>query len=108
MSTTVRLEIKRQKNTDSNEPVSKRLSRRLSERRFDLCKAVLADALAIEIHDVVGIVAEDAGGLILLKDYLVFIGEYLKRVLFVDVHDLSDADGEDDSSELVHFSYYAC
>lgn len=80
----------------------------ISERRLYLCKAVLANSLAVEIYDIVGIVAEDAGGLILLKDYSVVVGKYLKRVLLVDVHYLSDADREHYSSKLVYLSYYAC
>ena len=31
-----------------------------------------------------------------------------KRVLFIDVHCLSDADGEYDSAQLVYFSYNTC
>ena len=79
----------------------------LSERSLDLCKTVLANALAAEIYDIVGVVAEDAGGLIFLEDYLVLVGENFKRILLVDVHYLSDADGKNYSSKLVYFSYYS-
>ena len=75
-----------------------------SEHFFDLFEAVLANALATEEYDVVCIGAEYARGLIFLKDYSVFIGKDLERVLFVDVHGLSDADGENYSSKLVYFS----
>ena len=79
-----------------------------SERCLYLCKAILTYSFAAEIYDIVSIVAEDAGGLIFLKNDLVVVGEDLKGVLFVDVHYLSYADGEDYSSKLVHLSYYAC
>ena len=75
-----------------------------SEHFFDFLEAVLADALATEEYDIVGVGAEYAGGLIFLEDYSVFVGEDLERVLFIDVHCLSDADGENYSSKLVYFS----
>ena len=83
------------------------LDRNLLKRCLDLCKTILANSFAAEIHDVVSIVAEDAGGLIFLKNYLVLVCEDLKRILFVYVHDLTDADGKNDSSKLVYLSYYA-
>ena len=76
-----------------------------SERLFDLLETVLTDALTAEKYDVVRICTENAGGLIFLENYSVFVGEDFKRVLFIDVHCLSDADGEYDSAKLVDLSY---
>jgi hypothetical protein len=78
-----------------------------SERLLDLFEAILADALSVKENDVVSISAENAGRLIFLKDYLVVVGEYLKRVLFSNVHGLSDADREHDSSKLVYLANYS-
>ena len=78
-----------------------------SECLFYLLKAVLANSFSVEKNDVVCICAEHAGGLIFLKDYSVFVGKYFKRILLVDIHSLSDADGEHNSSQLVDLSYYS-
>ena len=55
------------------------------KRFFDLLKASLADSFTVEENDVVCIVTENAGGLILLKNYLIFIGKYLDRILLLDI-----------------------
>ena len=54
-----------------------------------------------------GVVAEYTRGLIFLKDYFVFIRKNLKRVFFVYIHCLADADGKHDSSKLIYFSYHS-
>ena len=80
----------------------------MSEGFFYLFKAALANSLSAEENYVVCVIAENTGGLIFLEDDFVFIREYLKRILFVDIHGLSDADGKNYSSELVYFSYHTC
>ena len=75
---------------------------------LDLLKAILADTLSVEEDYIVGICTEDAGRLIFLKNYAIFIGEYFKRVLFGYVHGLSDAYGEHYASQLVYLTYYSC
>lgn len=72
---------------------------------LDLLEAVFTDTLAVEENYIVGVGAEDAGGLIFLKDYSVLVGEDLKRILLADVHSLTDADGEHYATQLVYFSY---
>jgi hypothetical protein len=62
----------------------------------------------LEEDDVIGTVAENAGGLIFLQNDLIFVGEDLERVFFVDVHYLSDAYGENYSSKLVYFPCDTC
>ena len=74
---------------------------------LQLVQAGLADVLALVVDNVLCVVAENAGRLIFLKDYLVVVGEYLKRVLFSNVHGLSDADREYDSSKLVYLANYS-
>ena len=52
-----------------------------------LFETVGADALVVEIHNVVGVAAKYARGLIFLKNDLVIVGEDLHSVtFFVDVH----------------------
>jgi hypothetical protein len=77
----------------------------LSEGFLDLLEAVLANALAVEEYDIISISAKYAGGLIFLEYDSVFVGKYFKRVLFSDIHCLSNADGEHYASQLVYFSY---
>jgi len=69
---------------------------------------VLADKLALEESNVVSVAAEDAGGLIFLKNYLIFINENLDSVSLLDVHCVSDLDGKNDSAQLVDLSYNTC
>ena len=80
----------------------------MSKSFLDLLEAILADSLSVEENDVIRIGAENAGGLIFLKNYFVFVGEDLERVFFIDVHYLSDAYGENDSSKLVYFPCDTC
>ena len=44
---------------------------------LDLLEAILANALTVEINDIVRIVAEGAGGLIFHQNYLSLINVYL-------------------------------
>ena len=79
-----------------------------SELCLELLEAIGANSLVVEVNNVVGVSAEYAGGLVFLEDDLVIVGEDLYGILDVDVHDLSDLDGENYSSELVYFSYDSC
>ena len=72
---------------------------------FYFFKAVGADTLVVEINNVVRVAAENAGGLIFFKDYLIIIGEDLDGILDIDIHYLSDLYGKNYSSKLVYFSY---
>jgi hypothetical protein len=72
---------------------------------FDLFKAILTDALVIEVYHAVCVVAEHASRLILLQNNAIFVNEDLKRIFFVNVHGLTDADGQYDSAKLVYFTY---
>lgn len=76
-----------------------------SEQRLDLVDAFTADALFAEVYDVVCIVAKFAGRMVLLQNDAVIIGEDLKRILFVDVHDLAQRLGKHDAAQLVNLAY---
>lgn len=75
---------------------------------LDLIEASGTDALTVKENDIVGVVAENAGGMIFLKDDAVIVGEDLDRVLYLDVHRLADLDGENNSAQLVNFSDHTC
>ena len=60
-----------------------------------------ANALAVKINDIVNVVAEYASGLILLKDYLIVIGENFDSVLGLYIQNVTDLDGKNDSSEFI-------
>jgi hypothetical protein len=79
-----------------------------SKSFLDLCDAALADTHTVEINDIVSVVAENARGLIFLKNNSVLVRKYFKRILFVDPHGLSYADREDYTTELIDLSYNAC
>jgi hypothetical protein len=71
---------------------------------LDLIQTVCADAFAVKENDVVSIVAENACGMILLKDDTVVVGENFDGVLNLDIHCFSDFNRENDSAQLVYFS----
>ena len=71
---------------------------------LDLIETSGADALAVEEDDIIGVVAEDAGRMIFLKDDAIIIGEDLDGILDLDVHGFADLNGEHDSAQLVDFS----
>ena len=79
-----------------------------SELCLDLCQTVGTDTLAAEEGDVVRVVAEYAGGMIFLQDDAVIIGEDLDGILYLNVHCFTDFNGENDSTQLVYFSYHSC
>jgi hypothetical protein len=75
---------------------------------FDLFQTILADALVVKVYDAIGIAAEYAAGLIFLQDNAVFVGKDLQGILFVNVHGLTDADGQYDSPQLIYLAYDTC
>ena len=75
-----------------------------SELLLELIQTFGANTLAVEKYDVVGVVAENAGRVVLLENDTVIIGENLNGILYFDVHCLSDFDRKNDSSQLVYFS----
>ena len=66
--------------------------------------AVGADVLALVVDDVLRVVAEDAGRLILAQDDGLTIHEDLDAVLLLDTERSSQLDGKHDTAELVNFS----
>ena len=74
---------------------------------LELVEAGLADVLALVVHNILRVVAEDAGRLILLEDDSRLINIDLERVLLSDVQSSAKLDGQDDSAEAVHLSYDA-
>ena len=80
----------------------------VSELILELVYAAFADKLAVEVHHVVGVVAKDAGRLILLYHDPIAIHKELDRILGIYVKYLSDLRREHDSSQLVYLTNYAC
>ena len=72
-----------------------------------LFDASTADALTVEIYGVVCAVAEDAGGLILLQDDAIVVGEDFDGILLLDIQNLSYFNGKHDSSQLVNLTDYS-
>jgi hypothetical protein len=70
----------------------------VSEQRLDLVNTLAADALFTKINHVIRVAAELAGGVILLENDAVVIRENLKRILFLNVHNLAQGLGEHDAS----------
>ena len=66
--------------------------------------AVGADVLALVVDDVLRVVAEDAGRLILAQDDGLTIHEDLDAVFFLNAEGSSQLDGEHDTAKLVNFS----
>lgn len=80
----------------------------LSEIVFEFLDASGADAFAVEVGDVLGVIAKDAGGMVFLEDDAVVIGEDLDGVLDFDIQCLSNFDRKHDSAKLVYFSDHSC
>ena len=62
-----------------------------------------ADVLAAENHDILGVIAENAGGLILSEDNRGTIHVDLQRVLFGDIQRTAQFDRQDDAAQLINF-----
>ena len=75
--------------------------------RLELVQAGLADVLALVVDNVLCVVAENAGRLILLEDNGGLVNINLEGVLLGDVQSSAKLDGQDDSAEAVHLSYDA-
>ena len=74
---------------------------------FELFDAVGANILAFVVDDVLGIVAEDACGMILMKNDVVTLHEYLESVLLSNIQGTAQLYGKNDAAELIYFSDYS-
>ena len=70
-----------------------------------LLDAVGADVLALVIDDVFGAVTENAGRVILMKNNVITINKNLESILFSNIQGAAKFDGQNDTSELINFSY---
>jgi hypothetical protein len=73
---------------------------------FYLLNASLAKTLSLKKNNLIRVVAENARGLVFLKNYLVALRENFKRVLFLDVKGRAKAHRQNYSAKLVNFAYY--
>ena len=64
-----------------------------------------ADVLPMEDGDAVGLIAEDAGGLILLQHDGLAVHVNLQTVLLCNVQGAAEFNGEHDASQLVHLTH---
>jgi hypothetical protein len=79
--------------------------RRDSLPQLQLFKALIADQLALEKVHITRVVAEDAGGMILLQDDLVAFRKDFEGILHGNIHGLAQFDGNYDSSQVVKLPY---
>lgn len=75
---------------------------------LDFLNAIAADELAVKALNVVRIAAENAGRLVLLENDLVVFDKNLNRITIAYSEVLSELNRDNESSELINFSYYAC
>ena len=71
---------------------------------LEFLEAIGADVLAAEVDDILGIIAENTGGLVLFQDDGGSIYIDLQRVLFGDIQSTPELDGENDSAEFIDLS----
>ena len=73
--------------------------------RLQSRKAGGADAASLEEDDLVGIVAENAGGLILLQDDAISVNEHFECVSRIKLHAGAELLRDQNASELVDLFY---
>lgn len=78
-----------------------------SKLRLKLLNTCRTNTLAIEINNVICVVAKNASRLIFLQDDSVAVSEDLNSVLLLDVQHLSDFDRKHDSSKFIYLAYYS-
>lgn len=71
---------------------------------LQLFQALAADVLPLVGDHIAGVVAEDAGGLILAQDDRVAIHIDLQGVALVNVQGAAQLDGKDDPTQFIDFS----
>ena len=71
---------------------------------LELLEAVWTDVFAVEVDDILGIIAENTGGLIFLKYNGGPIHIDLQGVLFRDIQSTTELNGQNDTAKLIHFS----
>ena len=70
-------------------------------------KAIGADALVFVKGDAVNVGTKYAGRFIFLQNDASLVGEDLQCVAYVDVHALTNFSRQNNSAELVYFSYHS-
>ena len=60
---------------------------------------------ALEIYDILGVVAEDTGRLIFFQDDRSAVHINLQRILLSNVQCAAQFDGEHDTAQFIYFSY---
>ena len=85
-----------------------RLGVDLFVQRGYLFKTFFAYLFVLKVHRVVRASAEDAAGAVFSEHDLFTVGEYLKRILGIDVKGRADLHGDNYSSEVVNGSYDSC
>ena len=78
-----------------------------SELRLQLFNTCRANTLAVEIYNIICVVAENACRLILLQNNSVAVCEDLNSVLLLNIQHLSDFNGKNDSSEFIYLANYS-
>ena len=71
---------------------------------FQLFDAVRADVLSLVVNDILCAVAENACRMIFVKDDIISVYKYLKRVSLCDVQSASKLYRKDNTSELINLS----
>ena len=71
-------------------------------------QAVAADQLILVVHHVPRVIAEDAGGMILLQDDFIILHKDFQRIAQADVHGSAQFDGDDDPPQIIQFANDPC
>ena len=67
--------------------------------------AVYAHIFTAKQEHILGIVTEDAGGLVFAQHDGVAVHVNLQRVLGLNIQRVAQFDGQDNAAKLIHFSY---
>jgi hypothetical protein len=71
---------------------------------FELYETFLANVLALEVYQIIRVIAEEAGRMILFQNDGLFVDEDFDGVLYVDTQCPAKFDGDYDPPEGVHFA----
>ncbi len=75
---------------------------------FQISKALCADTLTVVVNDIVGVAAENACGIIFLKNNSFVVHEDLHRILDVEVKHFAELHRKHDSAKFIDFAYDTC
>ena len=78
------------------------------ESQCEMIRKVRADILSMDRTDVFCVSAENTCRFVLFQHYIILINKYFDRIVDAYIEIAPELDGDNNSSEFVHFSYDAC